>query len=114
MPVTWLTVGKLIVGNLDTIIGVSKPLFTRAKVASLSQQSELMTQQIAELQAASGQHAEQIHELAAQMKELVSALEQAAGETAIERARTRVWAVMAMTTSVIALLLAIAAMVARH
>ena len=35
MPVPWLVVGKLVLANLDTIIGVVKPAFTRKKVEAL-------------------------------------------------------------------------------
>ena len=103
----WLKVGKLIVGNLDTIIGVSKPLFTRNKD---SHRAEIFTQQIDELQAATAANSEQISVLASDLKQLVTALEQSAVETATERAKARVWSVMAMTTSVIALLLGMTAL----
>ena len=52
MAVPWLAVGKLVLSNLDTIIGVVKPGFTRKKVDGLPSQTDLLNQQIAELQAA--------------------------------------------------------------
>ena len=69
MAVPWLAVGKLVLNNLDTIIGVVKPGFTRKKVDGLPSQTDLLNQQIAELQAAASSNAEQIKQLAAQVKE---------------------------------------------
>ena len=77
MAVPWLAVGKLVLNNLDTIIGVVKPGFTRKKVDGLPSQTDLLNQQIAELQAAASSNAEQIKQLAAQVKEVVAALAQA-------------------------------------
>jgi predicted RecB family endonuclease len=114
MPVSWFSVGKLVIGNLDTIIGVSKPFFTRRKIESLSHQAELVTQQIAELQAASAEQAEQIGAIAADLKTLVTALEQGAVETAAERARMRVWAFLTIVASIVAVLLAMAALFGRR
>jgi hypothetical protein len=76
MAVPWLTVGKLVLGNLDTIIGVVKPAFTRKKVDALPLQADLLNQEIAELQAAASSNAERITQLAAQVKEVVEALAQ--------------------------------------
>ena len=78
MPVPWLAVGKLVLANLDTIIGVVKPAFTRKKVEALPSQTDLLNQQIAELQAAASSNADQVKQLASQVKEVVAALEQAA------------------------------------
>ena len=85
MAVPWLAVGKLVLANLDTIIGVVKPGFTRKKVEALPSQTDLLNQQISELQAAASGSAEQIRQLAAQLKEVVAALEQAAKSAESER-----------------------------
>ena len=58
MALPWLAVGKLVLNNLDTIIGVVKPAFTRKKVDA--EHMDLLNQQIAELQAAASSNAEQI------------------------------------------------------
>ena len=100
MVVPWLAVGKLVLANLDTIIGVVKPAFTRKKVETLPNQTDLLNQQIAELQAAASGNAEQIKQLAAQMKEVVAAFEQAARSAASERATLRRLCLVAMATSV--------------
>jgi len=64
----WLAVGQLVLTNLDTIIGVVKPAFTRKKVEGLPSQADLLNQQILELQAAASSNADQIRQLAARQK----------------------------------------------
>jgi hypothetical protein len=111
MAVPWLVVGKLVLNNLDTIIGVVRPAFTRNKVDALPSQTDLLNQQIAELQAAASSNAEQIKTLAAQVKELVAALEQAATDAAVQRTHTRRIAFAATGISVVAMAVAIASFV---
>ena len=113
MPIPWLTVGKLVVSNLDTIIGVVKPVFTRKDAAAAPDPAALLNQQVAELQAAASANAERIGQLAAQLKEVVAGLEQAAASAAAEHARTRrlAWAGMAMGAA--GLVAAVASLVAR-
>jgi len=103
MALPWLAVGKLVLNNLDTIIGVVKPAFTHKKVDA--EHMDLLNQQIAELQAAASSNAEQIKQLAAQVKELVAALAQAATDAAAQRAAAKRWSYVAVTASVIAVLL---------
>jgi hypothetical protein len=113
MALPWLAVGKLVLNNLDTIISVVKPGFTRKKVDGLPSQADLLNQQIAELQAAALNNAEQIKQLAAQVKEVVAALGQAATEAAAQRAATRRWSYAAVTMSVIAVLISAGSFLAR-
>ncbi len=107
MAVPWLVVGKLVLSNLDTIIGVVKPAFTRKKVETLPTQTDLLNQQIAELQTAASNNAEQIKQLAAQLKEVVAALAQAATEAAAHRAATRRLSYVAISASALAVVLAV-------
>ncbi|MEJ0085563.1 MAG: hypothetical protein WDO72_07775 [Pseudomonadota bacterium] len=107
MAVPWLTVGKLVLNNLDTIIGVVKPGFTRKKVEAAANQAEIVSQQIAELQTAVATNAEQIKELAEQLKSVVTALDDAARAVAIERAKTRRFALAAIGMAAIALAVAV-------
>jgi len=107
MAVPWLTVGKLVLGNLDTIIGVVKPAFTRKKVETLPTQADLLNQQIAELQVAASNNAEQIRQLAAQVKEVIGAIAQAATDAAAERAAARRLSVAALAVASLAMLLAV-------
>lgn len=112
MAVPWLVVGQLVLGNLDKIIGVVRPAFTRRKAESPSQ-LELVNQQIAELQTAAANNAEQTAALARQLKEVVGALEQAGQEAATQRAMLRRLAIVATVVAVAALGVAIAALVLR-
>jgi hypothetical protein len=104
MALPWLAVGKLVLGNLDTIIGVVKPAFTRKRVDGLPSQTDLLNQQIAELQSAASNNAEQIRQLAAQVKELVAALGQAATDAATQRAAAKKWSYVAVSMSIVAIL----------
>ena len=113
MAVPWLAVGSLVLTNLDKILGVVKPGFTRKKVEVASAQFDLLNQQIAELQSAASTNAEQIRDLAAQVKEVVAALAQAATEAAAHRASTRRWAYAAIAISSVAILLSAGLFVAR-
>jgi hypothetical protein len=112
MALPWLAVGKLVLGNLDTIIDVVKPAFTRKKIEAVPNQTDLLNQQISELQTASSRNAEQIKELAAQLKQMVTALEEAALTVAAERKKTRILSVIAVTVSVIAIITATASILA--
>ena len=111
MALPWLAVGKLVLNNLDTIIGVVKPGFTRKKVDT--DHMDLLNQQIAELQAAASSNAEQIKQLAAQVKELVAALGQAATDAAAQRAAAKRWSYVAVTLSLVAVVISIAPLIAR-
>ena len=110
MPVPWLTVGKLVLGNLDTIMNVVRPGFTRKKLDENSERAELLNQQIAELQAAAAGNAEQIKQLAAQLKEIVGALAQSAAEVSAERATRRRIVNMALGIAGLALLCSVIAL----
>jgi hypothetical protein len=103
MAVPWLVVGNLVLGNLDKIMAVVRPGFTQKKIDSLHSQTDLLNQQIAELQAASAANAEQIRALAAQLKDVVAALELAGTEAAADRAVTRRLAYVALLLAAAAL-----------
>jgi hypothetical protein len=103
MALPWLAVGQLVLSNLDTIIGVVKPAFTRKKVDALPSQTDLLNQQISELQSAASSNADQIRQLAAQLKEVVAALEQAAINAQSEREKLRRLCLVAMAISLVAI-----------
>ena len=111
MAVPWLAVGSLVLGNLDKIMSVMKPGFTRRKVEVASAQFDLLNQQIAELQTAASTNAEQIRDLAAQVKEVVEALAQAAANAAAERAMMRRLVTLAIALSVVSIALGVWALV---
>jgi hypothetical protein len=112
MAVPWLVVGQLVLGNLDKIIDVVRPAFTRRKAESPSQ-LDLVNQQIAELQTAAANNAEQTAALARHLNEMIAALELAGQEAAAQRARLRRLAIIATAVAVLALLVAIAALTLR-
>jgi uncharacterized protein YukE len=101
MAVPWLAVGKLVLTNLDTIMEVVKPAFTRKKVEALPSQTDLLNQQISELQTAASSNAEQIRQLAVQLKEVVAALEQAASRAQLQRDKLGRLCLVAMAISVV-------------
>ena len=113
MAVTWLAAGKLVLANLDTIVGVAKPLFTRKNVESLPSQTDLINQLISELQAASSSNTEQIKELATQLKQVVTALNQAELNAAAEREKARRLVIAAISISILSLMVAIVPMLVR-
>ncbi|HET9861896.1 MAG TPA: hypothetical protein VFP37_00520 [Steroidobacteraceae bacterium] len=110
MAVPWLAVGNLVLGNLDKIIGVVRPGFTRKQIETLDSQTDLLNQQIAELQAASAANAEQVRELASQLKDVVAALEQAGVDAARDRAATRRVAYVALALGAAGMALGAAAL----
>ena len=110
MPVPWLTVGKLVLANLDTILGVVKPAFTRKKLEEVPDRTALLDQQIAELQAAAASNAEQVTQLAAQLKEVVAALAQSAAELQADRLARRRMMQISLAVSSVALVASIAAL----
>jgi uncharacterized protein YukE len=99
----WLAVGQLVLSNLDKIIGVVKPAFTRKQVDALSSQTELLNQQISELQAAASSNADQIKQLAAQLKEVVAALELAAMNAQSDREKLRNLCLVALALSFVSI-----------
>ena len=109
MPVPWLTVGSLVLGNLDKIMSVVRPAFTRRSDAA-DNQAELLNKQITELQAAAASNAEQIKTLAEQLKDVVAALEQAGTAAAADRAATRKLAAIALAVGAAGLLTGIVAL----
>jgi uncharacterized protein YoxC len=113
MALPWLSVGKLVLTNLDTIVGVMKPAFTRKKVEAVPGQTDLLNQQIAELQAAASGNAEQIRQVAAQLKEVVTAVEQLATSAAAERARLRRLCLAAVAISIVSIVAVVALHLAR-
>jgi hypothetical protein len=90
MPVPWLAVGSLVLGNLDKIHGRREGRDLRAATSTRSTtRPSCSIQQISELQAAAAANAEQIRLLASQLKDVVAALEQAGLAARAERAATR-------------------------
>jgi hypothetical protein len=112
MPVPWIVVGGMVLSNLDKIMAVVKPAFTRKPIeapesqADMLNQRNLLNQQIAELQTATLANAEQIRNLAAQLKDVVAALDQYAAAAAAHRIHTRRLSYAALGLSAGALMVA--------
>ncbi len=69
---------KAVLPHVGDIVTAAKPVFTKKKVEAPGNEGSLLSQQIAELQAAAAQNAGHIKELAEQLQRTVAALEQAA------------------------------------
>ena len=106
MPVPWIVVGGMVLSNLDKIMAVVKPAFTRKPIVAPDSQPDLLNQQIAELQTATLANAEQIRNLAAQLKDVVAALDQYAALAAAHRILTRRLSYAALGLSAVALIVA--------
>ena len=89
---------KAVLPHVGTIVAAAAPVFTKKSSEAAANQSALVQQQITELQQAVSQNATHIRELAEQLKETVSALEQAA-----ELAQHRVRSVMGLAVIAIGL-----------
>jgi hypothetical protein len=78
---------KVVLNNLPAIASVAVPVFTR-KSTEAANQAQLVQQQIAELQSAASQNAQNVKALAEQLQGTVAALQQAAAiaETRLRRA----------------------------
>jgi hypothetical protein len=113
MALPWLTVAQLVLGNLDNIVRVVKPGFTRRQAGSEAAPADLLNQQIAELQAASASNAEQIGLLATQLKEFVASVSQSAEEAAAQRAAATRLSRVAIALSIIAVVVAVTPLLLR-
>ena len=102
MPSWLLPALKAVLPHVGTIVDAAKPVFTRKKTEA----ADVQLQQIAELQAAASQNAENLKELAQQLQNTVAALEQSAtlAESRLRRATGS--SAIAVSISIAALLLA--------
>ena len=102
MPSWLLPALKAVLPHVGTIVDAARPVFTRKK----SEAADVQLQQIAELQAAASQNAENLKELAQQLQNTVAALEQSATLAESRLRRATVSSAIAVSISVAALLLA--------
>ena len=107
MAAAWLKIGSFVLSNLDAIINVVMPVFTRKNVDAIPNQAELLNQQISELQGVSLSNSELIKELAAQLKQVVAALDEATVAASAERAKTQNLFRLSVCLSVISIIVAI-------
>ena len=104
-----LPVLKAVLPHVKTIYDTAVPVFTTKKRLEAAPDPTLLQQQIAELQAAAGQNAANVKELAAQLQSTVAALEQAAALAENRLRRVTIIAAVAAAFSVSALFIALVA-----
>jgi hypothetical protein len=110
----WLIpVVKAVLPHVGSIISAAKPVFTKKPVEEAANQSTLLQKQIAELQSAVLQNAENIKELAAQLQTTVTALEQGALAAEAKLTLARLVALAALVVSGVAVVLALFAFFGR-
>jgi len=103
---------KAVLPHVGTIINVAAPVFTR-KSAEAANQAQLVQQQIAELQAAASQNADNIKALAEQLQGTVAALHQAAAIAEARLRRAFLLCTVAIALSAVTLAVALALILAR-
>ena len=97
---------KAVLPHVGTIISAATPVFTRKTTAEARNQTELLQQQVGELQSAVSKNADHIRDLAAQLQTTVAAIEQAA--KVAEARFTRITALCAAALGLSALALGVA------
>ena len=102
---------KIILPHVGNIVAAAKPAFTR-KAGDPAEQTGVVQQQIAELQAAASENATHIKELAEQLRLTVAALEQAAVETEKRMKRSSTLAAAALAVAAAAVGVALYAAIA--
>jgi|SRR5688572_14874437 len=107
MPSWLLPALKAVLPHIGTIVDAAKPVFTRKKPTEpAAGGSDVVQQQIAELQAAATQNADNIKELAEQLQSTVAALQTSAALAESRLRRTTLFSSIAVAVSIAALLVA--------
>jgi hypothetical protein len=88
MPAWFIPVLKAVLPHIGNIISAATPVFTKKSVDAVANQTMLLQQQIIELQAAASENDTHIKELAAQIQNSVTALEE--GAAIAERRHQRI------------------------
>ncbi len=110
----WLQAAlKAVLPHIGDIVSATKPAFTNRRPDVAANQTELVQQQIAELQAAVSQQSVHVKELAAQLENTVLALEKAAQLAEARLRRVLLFAAVAAAFAVAALGVALLAAIAR-
>ena len=103
MPATWLATLKAVLPYVEPIVSMVTPVFTKKRADSIAAEVEILQRQVDELQQSAAANTESIRELAGQLKRVVEALDQAAGN--VEAASRRHWtlALVAIAMSALAM-----------
>ena len=104
---------KAVIPHVGDILSAAKPVFTKKKPDATPAPSDLVQQQIAELQAAASQQSAHIKELAAQLENTVAALEKAAQIAEERLRRVLIFTAVSAALSIAALGVAFLAALAR-
>lgn len=108
MPSWLLPALKAVLPHIGTIVDAAKPVFTRKKPADTTAANpaspDVVQQQIAELQAAASQNADNIKELAEQLQSTVAALQTSAALAESRLRRATLSSAIAVAISIAALL----------
>jgi hypothetical protein len=105
MPSWLLPALKAVLPHIGTIVDAAKPVFTRKKPTEAAAASpDVVQQQIAELQAAASQNADNIKELAEQLQSTVAALQTSAALAESRLRRATLSSAIAVAISIAALL----------
>lgn len=110
MPAWLIPALKAIAPHIGTILSATKPVFTKKSASSGDNPSQLMQQQVAELQTAVTANATHIQELAAQVQRTVDALEQSASIAEKKLNRAMTLCVLSGALSIVAIVIAIVAL----
>ncbi len=101
---TWLIPAlKAVLPHIGTIISATAPAFTKKGAEASPDQTQLLQQQISELQAAASQNATHVKELAEQLQRTVAAIEQAASVATANHQRIWQFSLAAMGISAVSL-----------
>jgi hypothetical protein len=88
MPAWFIPVLKAVLPHIGHIISAATPVFTKKSADAVANQAILLQQQVTELQAAAFENDAHIKELAAQVQNTVTALEE--GASIAERRHQRI------------------------
>ena len=108
MPAWFAPALKAVLPHLGTIVTAVAPVFTRKQVDPTSNQTQVSQEQIIELQAAVSQNAAHIKDLALQLQNTVTALEQAAAVAEARLRRAFLLSIAGAVMAAIALLIVLA------
>jgi len=110
----WLQAAlKAVLPHVGDIVAANKPAFTHREAQPAADQTDLVQQQITELQSAVSQQSAHVKELAAQLESTVLALEQAAQLAEARLRRVLVCTALAVAFAIAALGVAFVAVLAR-
>jgi uncharacterized protein YlxW (UPF0749 family) len=101
---TWIIPAlKAVLPHIGTIVSATAPAFTQKRADATPDQTQLLQQQISELQTAAAQNAAHVKELAEQLQRTVAAIEQAALVGKANQLRVLLLSIGAMMISIISL-----------